>query len=114
MRFRLPAIHLVLVLLLLLSQQMALTHALTHISPPAVSGTQSGAQSRTQSDDQLPREMQCMKCFAFASVGSALASSPHAWSADLIPGWIDIPGPATTPLRNAFRAFDSRAPPLAV
>ncbi|WP_136413858.1 hypothetical protein [Herbaspirillum sp. ST 5-3] len=91
---------------LLLSQQLGITHAISHIS--------SDTSSSRSRDKELPAELQCVQCLAFASIGSGLTGSPL----QLDP----LPAPADTitfvllvkPLPAALRAFDSRAPPLFV
>lgn len=95
-----------LALLLLLSQQMALSHAVTHLSSPVESGT--------RSDDPLPSEMQCIKCFAFASVGAALGASLLPWFINLAYRLIRLATPVANRPRGFIRAYHSRAPPLTV
>lgn len=95
-----------LALLLLLSQQMALAHAVTHIRQPVESGS--------TTDDGLPDELQCIKCFAFASVGTALSSAALSWFIALDARWSTPAGIVIHPRRSLLRAFDSRAPPLTV
>lgn len=92
-----------LALLLLLSQQLGISHALTHVSLPDA--------PRTSQEEQLPGEMQCEECLAFASIGSALAIPPLSWFTDLASVLDRIAVPVTCHLPCLVRAFDSRAPP---
>jgi hypothetical protein len=91
---------------LLLSQQLGVTHAVTHIASDAGSGS--------LDKKQLPIELQCKQCLAFAALGSGLVGSPpsvihpHAVT-DTV-----IPAPPAKLLPAALRAFNSRAPPSPV
>jgi hypothetical protein len=96
--------HIAFALLLLLSQQLGVMHAVSHLSSdPASSSSQK---------NHLPSEMQCGQCLAFAALGSGLTGSP--------PSVIFFPVAADTaiavllvkPLTAALRAFNSRAPPV--
>jgi hypothetical protein len=98
-------IHAVLLaLLLLLSQQMGMAHAVTHWS----------GKPDSRSEQPIPLDKACDQCLAFAAIGSALTAK----------GWV-APLPAMA--ANVFtvtagepyfpiilRAFHSRAPPLTV
>jgi hypothetical protein len=97
-------IHIALAFLLLLSQQLGISHAITHLS--------TGADAGSLQKKQLPVEKQCAQCLAFAAVDSGLASSS--------PAFIRPAGPEdgyagmlfTGPLPAAILAFESRAPPV--
>lgn len=91
---------------LLLSQQLGISHAISHISSDA---TPAGFEKK-----QLPAEMQCAQCVLFAALGSGLNGPPP--SVTFPPALTDT---AIAPLffqllPPAFRAFDSRAPPVLV
>jgi hypothetical protein len=94
-------------LLLLLTQQMALTHDLSHWSAPAAS-VAGGADQQDAADDG-----QCAQCVLFAELecgpGTDLCS---LWLAEAAPSMA-----AATPLSAACArtvcGFLSRAPPLA-
>ncbi|WP_141104059.1 hypothetical protein [Noviherbaspirillum denitrificans] len=107
MNFRRPTIHVVLALLLLFTQQLGISHAISHLAQAA------GAESaRTDSEKQLPDEFQCAKCLAFATVGSALnGTAPIAFADAAIVHVRDVV-PARVHLRPPFPAFHSRAPPV--
>lgn len=97
------AIRLLLAFSLLLSQQLGMAHAVTHLS--------SDLSSSGGHDKQLPSEMQCAQCHAFASIGAGLVSPPFSWLAALDSQWVFVAAPDALPLRRLIRAFDSRAPP---
>jgi hypothetical protein len=58
--------HVLLSLLLLLSQQMGIAHAVSHLSD---------ARQQTSQDKQLPVEQTCEQCLAYAQIGSGLTSA---------------------------------------
>lgn len=107
LKLRQPALHLVFAFLLLLSQQMGLAHAVLHLS----SGAETSADSTSQ-DKQLPRETQCSKCFAYASIGSALTTPSASFFADFFVSRADRGVAVDQILPRVIRAFDSRAPPV--
>jgi hypothetical protein len=88
---------------LLLSQQLGITHAISHL----------GAETASSSyKKQLPTETQCLQCLAYASIGSGLPSSPSLLSALATPPDIFFSAGAEKPLPSAPRAFNPRAPPV--
>lgn len=89
---------------LLLSQQLGITHAISHISSES---TPASSQKK-----QLLGEMQCGQCLAFAALGSGLHGSPP--SVAPVPALSDaaIALLLSKPLPATFRVFDSRAPPV--
>lgn len=89
---------------LLLSQQLGITHAISHISSVTSSGR--------STDKELPAELQCVQCLAFAAIGSGLPGAPLQLNLlDAAAGTITFVL-LFKPLPSALRAFDSRAPPL--
>lgn len=104
MKTRSALAHWLLALLLLLSQQLATVHGLSHLSD---------ARNRTTQEKQLPADQACAQCVAFAQVGTGLTGKPFVL-ADL--GVDEAAGPVaarTGPAAVAFTAFRSRAPPAA-
>ena len=85
-------------LVLLVSQQMAIAHAISHWSVAAsASGEQAGAEENALSR-AVAADKSCAQCLAFAQVDTALASF----------GPVFVPGP---PLRCAVAA-QLPAPPV--
>lgn len=86
---------------LLLAQQGAAWHALSH------------AHTATQYDDkQVPVE-KCGQCIAYAHMGSALASAPPIIAvANIAPVQVALPPFAFTPVAQFY--FLSRGPPRLV
>ena len=106
MKLRHAAARLALSLLLLLSQQLAFAHALSHLSAETASGV-----SRQK---QLPPELQCDQCLAFAAIGSAVNTPPHAFVIGQPASLLQAPPTSARLLPSPQRAFDSRAPPVVV
>ncbi|RZI44194.1 hypothetical protein EGT07_01835 [Herbaspirillum sp. HC18] len=91
---------------LLLTQQLGMVHAITHIARDA--------PARSLDEKQLPAEMQCAQCLAFAAIGTGLTGSPPSavfFTASTETFNAVLP---VKPLPAAPRAFDSRAPPILV
>lgn len=102
MRNRKPIVHVLLALLLLLSQQMVLAHAVSHYSE---------ARQRTSDTKQLPIEQICEHCLAHAQIGSGLTSQFALHLADLAPDAVPVVSPPLLLSAKTFTAFRSRAPP---
>jgi hypothetical protein len=99
------AIPILLAFLLLLSQQMGMAHAVSHLS--------SDLTSSASHDRHLPSQMQCDQCIAFASIGSAVPSPPLSLFFDLSTSRVTVDARIGTFPVHTIRAFDSRAPPVA-
>jgi hypothetical protein len=97
-------IHIAFAFLLLLSQQLGISHAITHVS--------AGANSGSLQKKQLPAEKQCEQCLAFAALDSGLTSSSPSFlrPADPIDAYAAVL--LIGPLPSAILAFESRAPPF--
>jgi hypothetical protein len=101
MHARRALMHLLLTLLLLLSQQAVFSHAATHLGNTPAS-----------QDKQLPHNKVCDQCVQGAQLGAALLdTSPDA-------SWIGSPAvqvvqaPVSLHLPRPLRPFSSRAPPV--
>ena len=96
-------IRVLLSLLLLVSQQMASSHAMSHLA---------GSISRDDSSSLLAQDQSCQHCLAFAQLAGPLASTPPAF---VLPrqtaSVIDL-----VEVRDAgariILAFQSRGPPV--
>lgn len=91
------------ILFLLVAQQQAVVHAISHFSPHAASGV---------SKKQLPSELQCEQCLAFAAIGSALTGSHAHPPLPAAPAIVGVVAPSPAPVIALWRAFNPRAPPL--
>jgi hypothetical protein len=114
-------IRVMLSLLLLVAQQMALTHALSHWagsldgtahalqSVDAADGDDDGSLSRSTAQDQT-----CHQCLAFAQLASALSNTPRYFAA-ADPGFFAAASHVVRPgCVRIVCGFRSRAPPGAV
>jgi hypothetical protein len=107
-------IRVLLSLLLLVSQQMAFAHVITHWS-----GQRSAALEQKQGGDgsvseAFAKDQACAQCLAFAQIASAVGDSPRSFAP---------PGPVSSRVgltdfcavqARTICAFRSRAPPTAV
>jgi hypothetical protein len=99
--------HWLLALSLLVSQQLALVHAVSHIAdarPPT--------SQHTPQNKQLPAEQSCAQCLAFAQIGSALTGSTLPAQAAGIDDAVNVVPPAGRLGPDIFSAFHPRAPPV--
>ena len=118
-------IRILLSLLLLLSQQMAFTHALSHwpgASTAAGAGTAAsagtahtyGMASATDGDrfSAALADQNCDECLVFASLAGTISNTPRWFAVDAsgaqaVPGCVSHPAHART-----VCVFESRAPPV--
>lgn len=109
-------IRVMLSLLLLMSQQMALTHGLSHwagsLAAQAVEGAddaEDGSLSRSAAQGQT-----CHQCLAFAQLASVLSNTPRYFAGG-DPGSFAVASSADRPrCVHTVCGFRSRAPPAAV
>lgn len=97
-------IHIAFAFLVLLSQQLGISHAITHLAVKADSGS---LQKK-----QLPLEKQCEQCLAFAALDSGLTSSSPTLLRPAGPIDAYAAMPFIGPLLAVILAFESRAPPF--
>jgi hypothetical protein len=98
---------LLLPLLVVLAQQGALLHELTHVY---YSGRALGAQLR--GDDQLPDDASCPNCQAFAQVTHPASGSPTAFTPPRVP-YLRCPDPSYRIVHADAPTPRSRGPPQA-
>jgi hypothetical protein len=112
-------IRVMLSLLLLMSQQMALTHGLSHwagslavhtqAAGDADDGDDSGSLSRSTAQDQT-----CHQCLAFAQLASVLSNTPRYFAAANAGSFAVVSGAGRSACVHTACGFRSRAPPAAV
>jgi len=90
-------------LLLLLSQQMGIVHAVSHLSDLV--------RPKTSQHKQLPIEQTCGQCLAFAQIGSALTSTAVLPLAVAVTSVQIDNAVAQYFSPGTIHAFQSRAPP---
>lgn len=99
-------------LVLLLSQQMAMSHALSHwtsqLGGPVVQQTPNGSELSSA----FAQDRSCAQCLGLAQLAAPLANTPRQF---LPPAMAEVPAldaGAQAPHIRQARPFDSRAPPL--
>lgn len=109
MNIRRPIVHVLLSLLLVLSQLMAITHGVTHLSAsrPGAVAASSGA-----TPDTVPAlDRGCEQCLAFAQIGAALDTGFYSFPVERVHA---VAQAVVAPLAECQRhvcVFRSRAPP---
>jgi hypothetical protein len=109
-------VHLLLSLLLLASQQMAMSHVIAHLADSV--DASAGSQQEQDEDDldlasAVAKDQSCHQCAAFAQVAAALGNTPRHFAA---PELVARAAPTATARADCTRtvlAFQSRAPPQA-
>jgi hypothetical protein len=108
-------IRILLSLLLLLSQQMAISHAMTHWA-----GSRGGAAQLhkpfAQHDQRgvgaaFAQDQTCEQCLAFAQIASAVGSSPRCFAFDSAATCAVGPSATQPGCARTTCVFQSRAPP---
>jgi hypothetical protein len=105
--------HALLAVLVLLAQQGAWRHHLSHWAPAQAAGSATAmvAASHGQAFESL--DAPCLQCLAFAAMADTLGS-PAAHGLPLALTHVCTDEPAHTPhAASALLAYQSRAPPLA-
>ncbi len=111
MNARRPIVYVLLSLLLLLSQQMGISHALTHCSSQRAVVT-AGDTRNSAPAKSLALDQSCEQCLAFAQIGAALDSGFYSFpiARDNAQA-VDITV-APELCQRTICAFRSRAPPV--
>jgi hypothetical protein len=103
--------HVLLSLLLLVAQQMALSHVVTHWSGQQASRLARDGPADRSLTRPIAKDQACQQCLAFAQVASALGRAPHGMAQPVAArGAVATPVLVTTGAR-APCAFRSRGPP---
>jgi hypothetical protein len=95
-----------LALLLLVSQQLAVVHAVSHISDARPHASQHKRQ------DKQPAEQSCAQCLAFAQIDSAINGSTIPAIDTGVAEAVRVVARARRAGTDTFSAFRSRAPPI--
>ena len=104
-------LHVLLSLLLLLSQQMAMAHAMSHWTSSLAPAVERQS-SHSELSSAFAHDRSCAQCLAFAQIGAAVGSCPRQFVAPEAnsQGFAGAK-PRALAARTA-RLFDSRAPPV--
>lgn len=115
MNARRPIVFVLLSLLLVLTQQMGFTHALTHWSAQR-SGEAVQLVSQVSAEDDSVKaqsfDQSCEQCLAFAQIGAPIGVHVSHLPARNNDALAVSAGPAQAPCRRTVCVFHSRAPPV--
>ncbi len=110
---RLPIVHVLLALLLLLTQQIGVTHAYTHWSGAEQQNVQLTDEDQAEHRKRVAVHKVCSECVSVAQMGAAITSSPLTLAiSTLSTGPVTIQATLAACQRTTC-VFQSRAPPLA-
>jgi hypothetical protein len=104
-------LHVLLSLLLLLSQQMAMAHAMSHWTSSLAPAAERQS-SHSELSSAFAHDRSCAQCLAFAQIGTAVGSTARQFAP---PETCSQGLAGATPRALASRTvrlFDSRAPPV--
>jgi hypothetical protein len=103
-------VHVMLALMLLVSQHMALSHAMAHwANARETASSEQSAESRVAKS--LSQDQTCDKCLAFAQIASAVGSSSGNAIAIDVESISVAPQACHANLARCDLAYQSRAPP---
>jgi hypothetical protein len=100
-------------LLLVLSQQMGIAHALSHWSAGGgAAQTARAGERQASASKSLALDQGCNQCLAFAQIGSALDTPVHSFPAMRSHAVAVFGGTEQSCCRRTVCVFHSRAPPV--
>lgn len=100
-------------LLLLVSQQMAISHAMSHLAGTGDKVAQVQVDSKHKAAKGLAHEPGCSQCFAYAQMASAIGTPAYALPiVDVQPNHL-APLASSVDCIRTVCVFQSRAPPQA-
>lgn len=109
--------YVMLSLLLVLSQQMGISHALSHWSANGNGGNSgrsvaSAGERQVRVSKSLALDQSCEQCLAFAQIGSALDTAVHSLPVTRAGAVAIIAGAELSFRPRTVCVFHSRAPPV--
>lgn len=115
-------VHVLLSLLLLVSQQMAFAHAMSHLTGklggahPVAALSQAASQPDTDKDlsSSVAQDRSCSQCLVFAQMATAVGSTPRQFAPLDLQDERIIALVTTEAAPRTVCAFHSRAPPVSV
>lgn len=116
MKTKRQIVYALLSLLLVLSQQLGMAHAISHWSDYRQSGErvlQFEAGAEQGGNAGLALDHNCSQCAAFAQLASALPTQDSAFPVVAYGATFVAAAPAQPQQAPSARPYDSRAPPLA-
>lgn len=112
MNIRRNFFYVLLSLLLVFSQQMGYSHALSHAATGAVQAAAQQDEDASSSITKLGLDHNCAQCLAFAQIASAVNNGFHSFPLPANTSVAVIPLPAPQDCQRAICGFRSRAPPV--
>jgi len=109
---RRPLCRVLLSLVLLLAQQMAFSHALSHWTSQTAGPSAQQAVGDAELAGAFAQDRSCAQCLGLAELATPLPHSPRAYAP---PESSEVLGLETAPAgrhARSARLFDSRAPPV--
>jgi hypothetical protein len=107
-------------LLLLLSQQMAFSHAMSHWTGQLGGSAQAHLAGESGNEDNdgalssaFAQDQTCEQCLAFAQIAGAVGSTARSFAPPDAASSSIISSAGAVPCRRTVCAFRSRAPPIA-
>jgi hypothetical protein len=104
--------HFLLSLLLLVSQQMAMSHVITHCGDLVATAEPSQAADGALSE-AIAKDQSCGHCLTFAQLASAVGDTPRASAPSTAGSQAAVPNLDPAFCARTVCAFHSRAPPSA-
>lgn len=112
MNARRAIVYLLLSLLLVLSQQMGIAHALTHWSSQRTALTAGATSDAAPSKTGAAVDQSCDQCLAFAQIGTAVDTGFYSFPLSRDNATAVYATVAPQPCRRTVCVFHSRAPPV--
>ena len=110
---RLPIVHVLFALLLLLTQQVGVTHVYSHWSGVEQQSLELTDEDQAEHRKRVAVHKVCSECVSVAQMAAAIVSTPLTLAiSTLSTGPVTIPGTLADCERTTC-VFQSRAPPLA-
>jgi hypothetical protein len=106
--------HLLLSIVLLLSQQMAIAHVIAHWGARASTTSVQGASKDDGYSKPIAQEQGCEQCLAFAQIATAVGQEPRSFVPPSQGTWSIAALAPRLVCARAPCAFRSRAPPASV
>jgi hypothetical protein len=111
-------VHVLLSLLLLVSQQMAFAHAMSHLTGKLGGAHPVAALSQPDTDNDLSssvaQDRSCSQCLVFAQMATAIGSTPRQFAPLDLQDERIIALVTTEATPRTVCAFHSRAPPVLI
>ncbi len=109
---RRPFCRVLLSLVLLLAQQMAISHALSHWTSQLAGPVAQQAVGDAELSSAFAQDRSCAQCLGLAELASPLPPSSRAYAPPESTDILALDAVAAGRLAQSERLFDSRAPPV--